>query len=147
MKAIHGHCKGGRRSSAHSTWTGIITRCTNPKQKNYRNYGGRGVTVCERWRNSFEAFLEDVGEKPSPKHTIDRIDNSKGYEPGNVRWATMTEQHRNKRNNRRITIDGETHCITEWEDIKNLPRYMIRNRLARGWSEQDAVLTPSKGKL
>lgn len=92
----HGHNRVGRRTPEYRSWVGMIQRCTNPKAENYARYGGRGVTVCERWHD-FTNFLADMGPKPSPKHTIDRIDNEKGYEPGNCRWATVTEQNRNQR--------------------------------------------------
>lgn len=142
----HGHKRNGVRSPTYAVWSSIMTRCTNPKTANWNDYGGRGITVCERWRNSFEAFLEDVGERPSKDHSIDRKDVNGNYEPGNVRWATRAEQCRNKRTNRKITIGGETHCLSEWEEIKGLPKKRITSRLFLGWSEYEAVMTPNAGR-
>jgi len=94
----HGYGRRGeRRTPEYGTWQGMLNRCRNPKCKSYSYYGGRGITVCDRWRESFQAFLEDMGSKPSPTHSIDRIDNEGNYEPGNCRWATKAEQNRNQR--------------------------------------------------
>lgn len=92
-----------RRHPLYQTWRGMRARCRNPRSADWPKYGGRGITVCERW-HSFVNFLADIGERPSPDHSIDRIDNDQGYEPGNVRWATNTEQARNRRSNK-LTSD------------------------------------------
>ncbi|UOR02035.1 hypothetical protein MUN77_01505 [Leucobacter allii] len=93
------HGQGGptRITSLYRTWKGMKSRCTNPNRPDYSRYGGRGIEVCDRWLHSFEAFASDVGEKPGPGYSIDRIDNDGNYEPGNVRWATASEQRRNQR--------------------------------------------------
>lgn len=89
--------KGKERTIEYSTWASMIRRCYNKKEDNYKYYGGRGIKVCKSWRESFEAFFNHVGIKPSSKHSIDRINNDGNYEPGNVRWATPKEQRTNKR--------------------------------------------------
>lgn len=96
--AAHGHSRKGAWSPTYYSWAAMVSRCTNPKRNNWHLYGGRGIAVCDRWRE-FAAFLADMGERP-PGTSLDRIDPSKGYSKGNCRWATRTEQNRNRRNNR-----------------------------------------------
>jgi len=93
---VHGDAKRQGRSPEYRTWHGMNERCRYPKHKDWQYYGGRGIAVCDEWRNSFPAFLAHVGRKPSPQHSIDRIENDRGYEPGNVRWATAKEQTANR---------------------------------------------------
>lgn len=90
---------GLSRVPGYSSWNTMLYRCTSPKSPNFAYYGGRGITVCERWRNSFKAFLDDMGQRP-PGTTLERIDNNGNYEPGNCKWATRSEQQRNSRNAR-----------------------------------------------
>jgi len=101
---------GRRRVPEYSSWENMISRCHRPTNKDYKHYGGRGIYVCQAWRDSYTAFLAHIGRKPTPKHTVERIDNDRGYEPGNVRWATMKEQHQNKRpslrRNARVAISA-----------------------------------------
>jgi hypothetical protein len=122
-------------------WHNMRTRCT-PGWREFHNYGGRGISVCERWANSFEAFYEDMGPRPSENHSIDRIDNDGNYEPGNCRWATRKEQGRNTRFNVMIEYNGAIRCAAEWAEIFRLSTSNILSRLSLGWSIERALTTP-----
>jgi len=117
----------------------MIDRCTRPGSRHYHRYGGRGIRVCERWKLSFEAFLADMGERPSPRHSIDRIDNDGNYEPGNCRWATPAAQNRNRSSSHVITV---SMCIEEWAEVLGVPSTRIRDRIHQGWPEKDALFCP-----
>jgi hypothetical protein len=138
----HGHYVGDRPTAIYRIWSGMLTRCFNQKMPQYHNYGGRGITVCERWRQ-FENFLADMGERP-PGMTLDRYpDNDGNYEPGNCRWATMKEQSRNKRSNRLVTHDGKTATVAEWGERTGIDRHTIGDRIVKsGWSEERALTAP-----
>ncbi len=125
----------------YGIWMGINSRCRNRHVKAYNNYGGRGISVCERWR-CFASFLEDMGPRPSIKHQIERINNNGNYEPGNCKWATRKEQCRNKRNNRLLTFKGETRCVREWAEITGIGEGVIQDRIERGWNTEKALTTP-----
>lgn len=114
-------------------WTGIKTRCFNKNEAVYDRYGGRGIGMCERWVESFEAFLEDMGSRPSPEHSIERIDNEGNYEPGNCRWATDAEQARNKRTNVWLSKDGVTLCLSDWAKRLGLCHSTLIWRMKQGW--------------
>lgn len=136
---------GMTESAEYEIWATMIQRCTNPNAINYADYGGRGISVCESWMNSFVEFYAAVGPRPSKQHSIDRYPDPNGnYEPGNVRWATRVEQQRNRRVNRMATIDGETHCVTEWAELKGVPIRRVQSRLKRGWSIEKALSKPAR---
>lgn len=100
----HGHARWNGKSPEYRCWRHINIRCHNPNSKSYPRYGGRGITVCAQWRSDFSAFFAEMGPKPSPEHSIERVKNDKGYEPGNCIWATKTEQSRNRRSSK-LTVD------------------------------------------
>lgn len=135
---------GGKciRTPEQGALINIIQRCTNPNNPQYSSYGGRGITVCDRWRHSFENFLADMGPRPSDKHSIDRIDNDGNYEPGNCRWATQREQCRNKRSNRIIEFDGVRLPVVDWAERLGVPVEMLRGRIKQGWSDEAIIATP-----
>jgi hypothetical protein len=128
---------GLTKSPEHRVWTRMRDRCSNAKSATFQRYGGRGIRVCARWDDpatGFEAFLADMGERPSPEHSIDRIENAKGYEPGNCRWATRVEQANNKRSNHLVTFRGETLTVAQWARRVGLSHDTVKQRLRAGWS-------------
>ena len=142
----HGYAQRGNRSPEYVLWINMKARCNNPENAAYKYYGARGIKICERWNNSFSNFLEDVGLRPSSKHSLDRYPNKDGdYEPNNVRWATTSEQQRNRSNSRYLTINNETKTIAEWAEIKGIPQYLIQNRLRRNWPIDERLLSPALG--
>jgi len=127
----------------YGIWSGIKQRCYDQGYKRYKDYGGRGITVCERWLNNFDAFYADVGQRPSKDHSLDRINNDGNYEPGNVKWSTRTEQQNNKRTNLLVTHRGETHTVAEWSRMTGIHWSVIRERIVKlGWSTERALTTP-----
>ena len=136
-KTTHGMTK----TPEYDAWKQMKQRCFNPNHKAYSDYGGRGITIYDRWLN-FENFLADMGSRPTAKHSLDRIDNNADYSSENCRWATKTEQDNNKRTNHLITIGNETKTMTQWAKKMGYGEQLIYNRLRRGWSEYNAVMTP-----
>jgi hypothetical protein len=135
-----GHTKG-RRTAEYRIWGLMVNRCHNPKNPAYPDYGGRGIMVCERWR-TFENFFADMGPRPSKRHTIDRTNNSKGYEPGNVRWATMKEQANNTRGNRIIEHAGLRMTLAQWAQHTGIRGNTIARRIDSGVPAALAMSTP-----
>jgi hypothetical protein len=148
----HGQSRRRKETRTYRIWKAMLARCTNPNALHWRHYGGRGIKVCENWRN-FEAFLLDMGEVPSSKHSIDRINNDGDYCPENCRWATQKQQVGNTRRARLLTFDGKTRCLSEWAEITKIGARTLGTRLNRlGWSIEDALTTPigkcrERGKL
>ncbi len=137
------HGCGG--TTEYSTWCNMRQRCYDKNSISYKNYGGRGIKVCDRWLRSFESFLGDLGLRPSTQHSLDRIDNDGHYRPSNCRWATKLEQCNNTRSNILITIKNTTKNITQWASFLGMPRSTIYNRLARGWSKEEALGFTDRG--
>lgn len=133
---------GMYQTSEYRIWQAMLQRCENSNAKHFKNYGGRGIKVCERW-HTFEHFYSDVGPKPK-NQSINRLNNNGNYEPENCCWSTQVDQCRNTRSNRMITHNGETHCCVEWDSILGFPYQTITRRLHRGWSEHRALTQPQK---
>ena len=125
----------------HNAWRGMRQRCMNPKAKDYPQYGGAGIKCCSEW-NSFEQFLIDMGIRPEG-HTLERKDNSLGYDRDNCRWATRLEQSLNRSSNHRIEYMGESRCISEWAKLLDINEETLRARIRYGWSVEHAMTTPS----
>lgn len=133
---------GLSRTSVYTLWCHIVSRCTNPKNKVYVNYGGRGISISNQWQHSFELFYAYISQLPNfgvKNYTLDRINNDGNYEPDNVRWATWTEQQRNKRNTHLVTYNNETRPLVEWESITGIGRSTLAQRLKLGWSVEKTL--------
>lgn len=126
----------------YRAWASMLSRCQNNGHNSYQDYGGRGITVCSRWQK-FEPFFEDMGAAPSKNHSLERIDNDKGYAPENVRWAPIEEQALNRRTSRRYCFNGEVKVISEWAKITGIYYETLRKRLVEyGWSVEKALTEP-----
>jgi hypothetical protein len=131
---------GMSRTPTYASWFQMWQRCRNKNSKDYPRWGGRGITVCDRWQ-SFASFLADMGERP-PGMTLDRYpDNGGNYEPGNCRWATASQQVQNSTSVTNLTYDGQTYCIAEWSRRIGIKEVTIGGRLKRGWSVERALQT------
>lgn len=142
LKTKHGHCKRGARTSEFSSWVSMRQRCLDKNSKAWPRYGGRGIKICDRWLDSFENFLADMGKKPSPLHSIERKDNNGNYGPDNCIWATAKEQANNRRSNHKVELDGKNLTLSQWSSETGIPMGTISVRLRQGWPERESIFTP-----
>ncbi len=136
------------KTKEFTAWWNMKRRCYDSRATRYNSYGGRGIGVCDRWRdpvNGYVNFLEDMGRCPPECNSIDRIDVNGDYHPRNCRWATSAEQARNKRNNRMLTAFGKTQCLTDWAIEYGMSLNTLNGRIQRGWSGELALTTPIRG--
>ncbi len=140
-KAVTKH--GMRGTAIYNVWRCMWDRCTNPNHKSFHNYGGRGIGVAPAWK-SFEQFYADVPPKPEGRYQLDRIDNEKGYGPGNVHWATPRRNCRNRRSNKLITWQGRTQCMADWAEELGLTQATLKQRIKCGWPVERALTTPQR---
>jgi hypothetical protein len=137
-KPVHGLTK----TKPHIAWTEMRQRCYNKNILSFHNWGGRGIKVCDRWKNSFVNFYKDMGDPPTKGHQLDRIDNDGDYEPGNVRWATQKEQGRNRRDNVILNVDGEDRLLIDIAEEIGIRYETLYGRIRSGWSVERAVTCP-----
>ena len=141
-KQKHGHAIKGSRAPEYTIWANMIRRCTDPNDSSYRRYGERGINVHPLYLD-YRNFIKDIGPRPTPKHSVDRINNDGNYEPGNIRWATRNEQARNRSDTRFVTFNGETRPAVEWAEVLNINKHTLLVRLySLGWSVEDALTKP-----
>ena len=136
---LHGHKTADGGSREYHCYNAMRARCHNPKTPHFERYGGRGIKVCDRWRESFTAFLEDMGRCPSPRHSLDRINNDGDYEPDNCRWATPVDQANNRRSSKWITYNGDTRTQAQWARAIGVTQGTLHARLKAGWPVDRAL--------
>lgn len=148
-RIAHGHSNKGDANGSptrtYTTWTNMLKRCRSQKHKSFKEYGGRGIRVCDKW-SSFQGFLDDMGERPEGM-TLGRIDNNKGYYKENCRWETHKQQARNRRNSRTLTYSGSTRTIAEWSEITGLRFDTLVKRLESGWPIEKALTLAKRGAV
>lgn len=136
---------GMTKSPEYRVWSQMKRRCYDTNARGYERYGARGIVVCDRWRESFTAFLEDVGCRPSPSHSLDRVDNAGSYCAANCRWVTAKEQARNRRSNHMLEYKGEVKPAEEWAEIMGINSHTLLSRIRRdGWPVEKAIETPAR---
>ncbi len=143
IRLRHGEARDGQMTSEYRTWDSMKQRCSNPNHRQFANYGGRGIRVCRRWQK-FENFLADMGRRSSDRHSLDRINNNRGYSLANCRWATSTQQNRNNRGNRRITINGVSKTLVEWLETAPISAPTFHRRVKAGMTPARALVIAPK---
>lgn len=138
---------GLSNSPEYKIWIAMKSRCNNPKNPRYSKYGGRGITVCKEWEESFQNFINDVGFRPSSDHSIDRIDNDQGYSPSNCKWSTPHEQMTNRTITRYVLVDGEEIPLATLAKQYQIPANTLRFRILKGWTLHDALNQPVRRKM
>jgi hypothetical protein len=133
---------GSYKTKEYQIWATMKDRCFNSNNKKFHLYGGRGITVCDRWRHSFENFIADMGVRPTSRHSIDRIDGNGNYEPTNCRWATYKEQGNNTRANHLLSFRSLTLTVTQWAEHLNVNKKTLDFRLRSGWSVEKVLSEP-----
>ena len=142
--AVHGE---SHTAPEYRAWASMLDRCYRQEHEHFDRYGGRGITVCEEWRRSYSSFLGHIGRRPSPRHSLDRINNDGGYVPGNVRWATDREQNRNRAGVVRLEHGGILLPVTAWADRVGIAATTIKARITRGWSIEQTLFLPPENKV
>jgi len=144
LATTHGHSAGRKRTQVYQVWVGMRQRCRDSKDRFWHRYGGRNITVCERWQ-TFENFVEDMG--PGKRGwTIERVQNDSGYCLQNCVWAQLIHQARNRSNNRIVTVGGKTGCVAALAEHFKISNAVVRNRLHSGWSVEDAFFKPVRAR-
>ena len=143
----HGHATKKGRSPEYSAWVNMIQRCTNPRHVSYPDYGARGIKVSDRWRSEFALFLADMGSRPGPKYSLDRIDPNGNYEPANCRWLTSKEQQRNRRKRTELPTPNGSKLLVDFAEETSQSEGALRQRLASGWDPARVVEIPVKRRL
>lgn len=147
MKKTHGHVVGGKKTPEYKAWEDMKQRCYNKSNKAYKNYGDRGIGVCDKWKNSFSNFNRDMGPRPSKGWWLERVNNDEGYSPENCKWATAKEQANNRRDNINVEFCGRTRTVTEWAESLGLSPQKVLMRIYKGWEPLEALELKETDKI
>jgi len=142
---LHGEAETSKRTPEYNAWRHARQRCNNKDHKFYRLYGGRGIKVCGRW-DDFRIFLSDMGRRPSSSHSLDRIDNNRGYAPENCKWSTTSEQNRNRKSTPLYTYKGEKKSVVYFSEKYKINKQTLWTRIYKGWSIKKSIETPVRSK-
>lgn len=143
-QTVHGHAsKTADTIHEYNSWLAMIRRCTDPSHGSFKNYGGRGISIAPEWLD-LDAFIRDMGRRPTALHTLDRIDNNGHYSASNCRWADRKTQARNRRNNRNITFRGKTQAVAAWCEELGINKWTVKHRLRHGVSVNDGLFSPKR---